>query len=509
MEPRRSPADPRFPVDDLDRLLLERVRPADWVQPTPRDRYDLVVIGAGTGGLVTAAIAAALGARVALVERGLMGGDCLNVGCVPSKALIRAATAWEEGRRAHRRLGAPAPSGAGDFATVMRRLRSLRAEISSHDSAARFRDLGVDVFLGEGRFSGGDRVEVDDRTLRFRRAVIATGARAAELPVPGLRELGYLTNESVFSLTELPRTLLVVGGGAIGCELAQAFVRLGSDVTLLEAADRILPGKDSDAAAVVRRALETDGVRVITGARLTNAESGKEQRAELGFRVEGREEKVGVEEVLVAVGRAPNVEDLDLHRAGVECAENGVMVDERLRTSNRRVFAIGDVASSLRFTHLADAHARIVVRNALFHGRAKATELVVPRVTYTSPEVAHVQAARHRLRRAGDPITVHFAEIDRARIDGDTEGFLRLHLAHGSDTILAATVVGKHAGEIISHLTTAITREIGLSRLGETIFPYPTHSEILRRAADQHRRGSLTPTIRRGMSLYFRATRRF
>ncbi len=498
-------AETPFPADEHDRLLLERVRPEHWENPRPADRYDLMVVGAGTGGLVTAAIATALGARVALVERGMMGGDCLNVGCVPSKALIRAASGWKEGRRANREMGGPALSGEGDFPAAMRRLREIRASIAAHDSAARFRDLGVDVFLGEGRFTAGDRLEVDGRALRFRSAVVATGGRPAIPDVPGLGEAGYLTNETIFSLASLPHSLVVIGGGPIGCELAQSFARFGSRVTILEAGTSILGQDDSDAARVVRDALTADGVRVVTDARIERVEAGDGSRVRLRFRRDGRDETAEGDEILVAAGREPNLESLRLDAAGVETNREGIRVDDRLRTTNRRVHAIGDVASPLHFTHLADAHARLVVRNALFPGRGgRVSGLVVPRVTFTDPTLAHVQAGHAPIAGRGlRTLTTPFAELDRARIDGFTEGFLRLHLRGRSSTIVAATVVGPGAAEIASHLTTAIRMQIGLSSLGETIFPYPTFSEIIRRAADQDRRGNLTPAVKKAFRAFF------
>jgi pyruvate/2-oxoglutarate dehydrogenase complex dihydrolipoamide dehydrogenase (E3) component len=494
------------PLDEHNRRLREHVHPPGWANPEPRERYHLVVVGAGTGGLVTAAIGAALGAKVALVERHLMGGDCLNVGCVPSKAVLRAARAWAETREAAARFGAPVATGEGDFGRAMERMRRIRAGIAPHDSAERFRELGVDVFLGEGRFASGKTLRVGGETLRFRRAVIASGARAAVPPVPGLEGAGYLTNETIFSLTALPRRLAVIGGGPIGCEMAQAFARFGSEVTLLDMAERILTKDDAAAARVVARALERDGVRLLMGAQLRRVERQGDVRL---VQVEhaGGAETIACDALLVAAGRAPNVEGLGLHRAGVRCGERGVEVDDRMRTSNPRIYAVGDVASRFQFTHAADAQARLVVRNALFFGRAKASDLVVPWVTYTSPELAQVGLTAEAADAAGvevDTITVTMEDLDRARLDGATEGFLRVHLQKGSDTIVGATLVGERAGELISQLTQAMVAGVGLGKLGETIFPYPTHAEVLRRAADAWRRTKLTPNAQRAFDLFFR-----
>jgi pyruvate/2-oxoglutarate dehydrogenase complex dihydrolipoamide dehydrogenase (E3) component len=497
------------PLDAHNRRLLENVHPPAWTNPQPKDRYHLVVVGAGTAGLVTAAIAAALGANVALIERELMGGDCLNVGCVPSKSILAAARAWQAARDASARYHGPAVSGDGDFAAVMERMRRIRADISPVDGALRFRDeIGVDVFLGDGRFVAEDAVEVDGRRLRFHRAVIATGARAAIPPIEGLDGVAYLTNETVFSLTERPEHLAVIGGGPIGCELAQAFVRFGARVTVMDGAPRILGHDDADAAETVAAALRREGVQILTDARIDSVRqdgAGKTLRITRG----GASSEITASHLLVAAGRAPNVEGLGLEEAGVEYERKGIAVDERMRTSNPHVYAIGDVASRFQFTHAADAQARMVVRNALFFGRGKATDLIIPWCTYTSPELAHVGIAPDEVAEAGDDevetITIPMDESDRARTDGTTEGFFRVHLKAGSDTILGATLVAEHAGEIISQVTQAMTAGTGLGKLGETIFPYPTTAEVLRKAADAWRRGKLTSTARRAFGLFFRA----
>ncbi|HEY0015369.1 MAG TPA: mercuric reductase [Longimicrobium sp.] len=498
------------PLEAHNRRLLENVHPPAWSNPQPKDRYHLVVVGAGTAGLVTAAIGAALGARVALIERALMGGDCLNVGCVPSKAILAAARAWHTARTAAERFSGPAAGGDGDFGAMMERMRRIRADLSPVDSAARFRDeVGADVFLGEARFVDEDAVEVDGQRLRFHRAVIATGGRAAVPPVEGLADAGYLTNETIFSLTERPEHLAVIGGGPIGCELAQAFVRFGARVTLIENGPRILPHDDADAAEIVAAALRRDGVRVLTDARVDSvaaAGAGKTVRVTRG----GETTEIIASHLLVAAGRAPNVEGLGLDEAGVAFSEKGVEVDERMRTANPRIFAIGDVASRYKFTHAADAQARMVVRNALFYGRGNAEELVMPWCTYTSPELAHVGITPDQVAEAGDEvetITVPLEEVDRARLEGETEGFVRVHLKAGSDTLLGATIVAGHAGDLISQVTQAMTAGVGLGRLGDTIYPYPTTAEALRKAADRWRRGKLTPTARRAFDLFFRALR--
>ncbi|MCI0341723.1 MAG: mercuric reductase [Planctomycetales bacterium] len=495
-----APARPLVLPDDAhNRGLLRSVRPADWRNPAPAARYSLVVIGAGTAGLVSAAAAASLGARVALVERGLLGGDCLNVGCVPSKALLRAAKAAAAVRAAGE-FGVRVPAGwSVDFAAVMERLRRLRAGIAPHDSAERFRRLGVDVFLGEAGFVAEDAVEVAGTRLPFRRAVIATGARAAAPPIPGLAEAGFLTNENLFWLTEIPRRLLVIGGGPIGCEMAQAFARLGSTVTLVDVADRVLPRDDPDGAALLRARLASEGVRFLLGTKVLRAAAKGSEKA-VTVAHGGQEEALAADAVLVAVGRAPNVDGLQAEAAGVRVGRGGVEVDDRLRTANPRVYAAGDCCSAWKFTHAADAMARIVVRNAFFLGRARASALVIPWCTYTDPEVGHVGLtsteveARHGPVRA---ITVPLEDVDRAVLDGEPEGFVKVLTAGRSDRILGATVVARHASGMIGELSLAITHRLGLRALSATIHPYPTVSEALRKAGDEWQRSRLTPRVRR------------
>jgi pyruvate/2-oxoglutarate dehydrogenase complex dihydrolipoamide dehydrogenase (E3) component len=507
---------PPFPVeprDEANRELLGNVHPPGWINPAPKERYHLVVIGAGTAGLVAAAGAAGLGAKVALIERHLMGGDCLNVGCVPSKGVIRASRAWRDAREAALRFGGPSVprDAASDFGAAMARMRRLRAGISVHDGARRFQGLGVDVFLGEGRFVSPDAVEVGGARLRFRRAVIATGARAAVPPLPGLAAAGFRTNETIFNLTELPPRLAVIGGGPIGCELAQAFARFGCRVTHLVQETHILPREDADAAAIVQRAMAADGVQLELDMKVVEVRRRGAEKIVVFERADGRRELVA-DEILVAVGRAPNVEGLGLAAAGVRYGRRGVEVDDRLRTSNRRIFACGDVASRLKFTHAADAQARLVIQNALFFGRARVSALTVPWCTYTSPEIAHVGLYEGMAREKGieiETLTIPLSEVDRALLDGADEGFLRLHVAKGSrdGRILGATLVAEHAGDMLGELCLAVTHRLGLVKIAGVIHPYPTQGEVVKKAADAWRRGKLTPVVRKVLDLRFRIFR--
>jgi len=495
------------PDDVHNRALLSHVHPADWVNPVPAARYHLVVIGGGTAGLVSAAIASGLGARVALIERHLLGGDCLNVGCVPSKAVLRAARAWHEARRARGEFGGPTTAGEGDFGAAMERLRRLRAGIAPIDGAPRYASLGVDVFFGDARFTGADRVEVGGQRLRFRRAMIATGARAALPPIPGLADAQPHTNETIFSLTARPDRLVVIGAGPIGLELAQSFARFGSTVTVLNADARAMPRDDAEAAAVVEASLQRDGVVFHHGVQVTGVHrQGRVTTVQLT--TAAGPVVLETDALLVAAGRAPNVDGLGLEAAGVTYTTRGVQVNDRFRTSNPRVFAIGDVASPFQFTHAADAQARLAVPNALFFGLGggKASSLLIPWTTYTSPEVAHVGQTPAELEQRGtahDTITLPMHDNDRGILEGDTEGFFRVHVARGTDRMLGATLVCEHAGDMIGEIVSAMRQGHGLGTLAKTIRPYPTRAAIFGRAADQYNRARLTPTAKRVFAAFF------
>jgi pyruvate/2-oxoglutarate dehydrogenase complex dihydrolipoamide dehydrogenase (E3) component len=494
------------PDDAHNRVLLENVHPPDWKNPVPDGRYNLVVLGAGAAGLISAAIAAGLGGRVALVERHLMGGDCLNVGCVPSKSLIRSARAIAEIRRAES-LGVRVPDGVEvDFAAVMERVRRVRSGIAPVDSARRYRDeLGVDVYLGAARFTGPDRVDVEGTELRFARAVIATGARAAAPPIPGLDEVGSLNNETVFSLTERPARLAVIGSGPIGCELSQAFQRLGTQVTLLEMQAQIMGREDREAARIVESAMLDDGVRIELEAQLTGIDRVPEGKR-LRYERAGEAHELIVDEILVGVGRAPNVAGMGLVEAGVEYDERrGVIVDDYLRTRNKRIFAAGDVCLPAKFTHTADASARIAVQNALFgslmpFARKRVSALTIPWCTYTDPEVAHVGMYAHDADDAGiahDEYQIDLEHNDRSRTEGDTEGFVKVLVERGTDRILGATIVAGHAGEMISEISVAMAAKVGLGKLNDVIHPYPTQAEAIRAAGGAYTRTRLTPRVAR------------
>ncbi|MEY4176750.1 MAG: hypothetical protein RLY70_324 [Planctomycetota bacterium] len=530
----------RDPFSDADSRLDALVRPADWRNPRPADRYHWVVVGGGTAGLVAAAGAASLGARVALIERSRMGGDCLNHGCVPSKALLASAKAAAMVRAVVADSLVPnASPPVVDFPAVMRRMRELRSRLATNDSAVRFQGLGVDVFFGQARFVDRQTIGVDDARLRFRRALIATGARASMPPIPGLATADPLTNESLFDLEQLPRRLAVLGAGPIGCEMAQAFARFGAAVVIIESGRGVLPREDRDAAVVVERALQRDGVRIrvsASGLRVVRAENSAPAESRhiaataetamfdgassngSGWTIQG-EGPDGmwaetVDRILVASGRRPNIEELGLEAAGIAAGPNGVAVDDFLRTSNRLVYAAGDVCSPYRFTHAADFMARAAIRNALFWGRSRFSSLVIPWCTYTDPEVARVGLSEQDAASMGvsfETLVQPLSEVDRAILESppfasgrleqpgandEPDGFVKVLLRRGTDRIIGATLVAPHAGEMVGELTLALQYRLGLGKLGNTIHPYPTVADAIRKLGDQYQRRRLTPGVR-------------
>ncbi|HJU06793.1 MAG TPA: mercuric reductase [Nitrospiraceae bacterium] len=504
-----------LPDDEYNRVLVNNVHPQTWVNPEPSGHYNIVVIGAGTAGLVTAAVASALGAKVALIEKHLMGGDCLNVGCVPSKGVIRASRAWAEVRHADE-FGLHIPSGVKyDFAAVMTRMRKLRARISHTDSAHRYKKLGVDVFIGEGRFTGPDSVEVGGKRLAFKKAAVCTGARADAPAISGLQEAGYLTNETIFTLTELPPRLAVIGAGPIGCEMAQAFARFGSRVCLFERMSHILPREDADAAEVVQAQMKKDGLCLVFDSEVTRVERRGHEKI-VHYAINGNMQELAVDEILIGVGRAPNVEGLGLEKVGVEYGtKNGIQVNARLQTTNPRIYAAGDICFPFKFTHTADAMAQIVIQNALFPhpfglGYASTESLIIPWCTYTEPEIAHVGLYEADAKAKGlevETFTYKLDEVDRAILDGEDDGFARVHVKKGTDKILGATIVAAHAGDMINEFSVLMKAGLGLSTITNTIHPYPTQAEVVKKVANAWRKTTLTQSRKALLAKWFAWTR--
>lgn len=479
------------PDDEAERARLSHVRPPGWVNPTPAACYDLVVVGGGTTGLVAAQAAAALGRKVALVERYLLGGNCLNIGCVPSKALIRTSRLYAEMRDAER-YGAQVPADIRvDFAALMQRMRAIRARLSRTFSAHDLAAAGIDVFFGLGRFVGPAALSVGDSTLRFRKALIATGARPDTPQIPGLVAAGYYTNASVFDLTELPPRLLVIGGGPLGCEMAQAFRRFGADTTIVQHWPLFLPREERDAAQILSDAFARDGLAVRLNTQVVGVRLEGDQKL-VDLVSDDHHSTIAVDAILTGTGRAPSVAGLGLEAAGVKYdREHGVHVDDFLCTSNHHIYAAGDVCLDEKFNDTADASARIAVRNALERGREQFSDLVIPWCTYTDPEIAHVGLYVRQARERNIPVktlTVLMHDVDRAVADSEEAGFVKIHVREGTDRILGATIVARHAGEMISEITLAMVAGAGLQTLSRVMHPYPTQAAAITQAADAYLR---------------------
>lgn len=454
--------------------------------------YDFVALGGGTAGLVSAVGARYLGARVALVEREALGGDCLWTGCVPSKALIASARLAYRMRHAEQ-LGLRGTSPAHAFREVMERMRAARARVSEHDHPERFRTLGIDVLLGEARFAGTERVEVDGTgVIRSPRIVVATGSLPTAPPVPGLEGAGYLTHRTAFDSDDLPPSIVILGGGPVGLEFAQVYARLGSRVTVLELLPRILPREDPDVAEALRAILVAEGIAVQTGVQAVRVERQNGHKVVLAD--DGR--RFAAAQLFVAAGRRPATAGLELERAGIDSERGAVRVDARLRTSARGVWAGGDVTGGLQFTHVADYMAKLIVQNAFLPLKRRADYSTVPWVTYTDPEVAHVGLSQEEAEASGaTTYTYPFADLDRAIVDARTAGFVKISARRGR--ILGATILGHAAGELITPLVLAMQHGITLSRLSGTIYPYPTFVEGVKRAADACQRARLDGTAGR------------
>ena len=498
--------------------------------------YDLVVIGAGTAGLVTAAGTAGLGGRVALIERNLMGGDCLNFGCVPSKALISSARLIQEIRESEK-WGLDQQEPQFVFEKIFERMRERRAKIAPHDSRERFESLGVDVFHGEARFVSPQEIEInispspqssppgrggnpasgEVQRLRAKNLVIATGSRATIPTIEGINNVPYFTNETIFDgLKGKPENMIVLGGGPIGCELAQTFCRLGTQVTIIQRGEQLLPREDRDVAEFLERRLINEGVRVIKNvdARAVATSDAGNVTLEFLDRQSGglAERTVFADALLVATGRSPNLEGLDLKSAGVEFNERGLRVTDYLQTSQRHIYAAGDVIGPFLFTHMADAQARVVVRNILMPFqflRQKMNYSVVPWCTYTDPEVAHVGLGEKEAQQRNldyDLFVVLLEDIDRAVVESEEAGFGKILTQKGSDKILGATIVAPHAGDLLHEFVLAMKAGIGLATIASTIHAYPTFAELARKAGDKYNRTRLTPTAKKLFAwLYARA----
>lgn len=494
------------PFDEHNVKLLDNVHPSTWQNPEPLPMYNLVVVGAGAGGLVSSIGAVGLGAKVAIVESNLFGGDCTNFGCVPSKALIESAKVAHTIRNAEKYGVETEGNVRVNFPKVMERMRKIRAEISDFDSAARLSSLGIDVFIGKGVFDSPNSLIVDGKKLKFKKCIICSGGKAYIPSIPGLSTVSYLTNESLFNLTELPKRLIVVGGGPIGMEMAQAFQRFGSQVTVLVRGAKILDKEDEDAALVVQKEIEKDGVRILTHCQQKEIRTTEDGGVAVSLSYKESDESEDVDRVieadkiLMATGRRPTVLGMGLDAAKVKYSEtDGIEVNDFLCTSNNCIFAAGDCCSKFQFTHAADAMARICIQNALFFGSAKFSQIIMPWCTFTEPEIAHVglyPRDLHQRKIKFDTFVKEFSENDRSVCEGNTIGFVKIHVKTGTDQIIGSTIVGENAGDMISEVTALMHGGVGLYKLGNVIHPYPTRAEAIRQTGDQYFHHSLSPFTR-------------
>jgi pyruvate/2-oxoglutarate dehydrogenase complex dihydrolipoamide dehydrogenase (E3) component len=476
--------------------------------------YNVAVIGAGTAGLVTAAGTAALGGCVALIERNKMGGDCLNFGCVPSKALISSGRLIQQIRESEK-WGLDRQEPRFVFERVFERMRARRAKIAPNDSQERFESLGVDVFHGEARFVSSYEIEVDGQRLCAKNFVIATGSRAAIPKIEGIDHVPFFTNETIFDeVKEKPERMIVLGGGPIGCELGQVLARLGVKVTIVQRASQLLPREDSDVAEVLQRQLEREDVRIEFDAEAKSA-TRQDNSVRLDcLRKDGSGFQLDAEALLVAAGRIPNIDKLNLDAAGVRFNKRGVVVNEYLQTSQPHIYAAGDIAGSFQFTHLADAHARVVVRNILMPLqllRQKTEIAVLPWVTYTDPEIAHVGFGEREAQKSNiayDLFVVPLEEVDRAVVESEESGFAKVLTAKDSDKILGVTIAGAHAGDLIHEFVLAMKSGIGLGTIASTIHAYPTFAELARKAGDKYNKTRLTPRAKKVFTWLYKRARR-
>jgi pyruvate/2-oxoglutarate dehydrogenase complex dihydrolipoamide dehydrogenase (E3) component len=473
-------------LDRDDRAaLMRRVRPQEWSNPRPRDIYDLVVVGAGPAGIEAAQHARRLGLSVALVERNQLGGNSLNAGSIPSKTLIHSARLCAQIRDAAEFAVSSPEQLKLDFAALKARMMRVRARIAEYHAVDRLQHEGVEVFFGDAKFSGPAALALGTTPLQFKKAIIATGARAHPPNFPGLDEIGYRTSSNIFDMPELPQRLVVIGGGPLGCELAQAFCRLGSRVTIIQNDPKFLPREERDAAELLSESMARDGVDIMLNTTVVGAHAENGTKFVDGANYD-KKVSVAADEILLSIGRIPNVENLGLEIAGVDCDDKGVKVDDFLRTTNHNIYAAGDVCMSHKFTNVAWVSARIAVRNIFENSEVRHSEMMIPWCTYCEPEIAHVGMQVWDAREKSIPVktyTVMMQDVDRAITGGQDDGFVKLHVQEGTDKILGATIVASRASELINEVSVVMSSGIGMSDLARVIHTYPAQSEAIRLAA--------------------------
>jgi pyruvate/2-oxoglutarate dehydrogenase complex dihydrolipoamide dehydrogenase (E3) component len=481
---------PRAKPDD-EKTFLRRVRPGDWKNPAPRSNYDLAIVGAGPAGLSAADSAARLGFSVALIERNRVGGNSLNVGSVPSKAIIRTARVYGTMRDAEE-FGAPIPNEpALEFGKVMARMRRIRTRISEYNSIHDLAALGVDVIFGNAQFAGAGAILVGGTHVQFKKALVVTGARPRTPDIPGLDETGYRTSATFFEMDALPKRLAVIGGGPLGCEIAQAFCRLGSQVTIVQNDPKFLPREERDAAEILSRSMARDGVEIRLNTTVIGArrENGAKILKTVSNEIKG---EIEADEILLSIGRVPNVEGLDLEAADVAFnTDRGVTVDDFLRSTNPNVYAAGDACLALKFTNAAQFSARTAVQNALMQAQLRWSSSAIPWCTFCDPEIAHIGLHVREARQQSIPIksfTVMMQDVDRAITDGQDTGFVKIHIAEESDKILGATIVASRASEMINEMAVIMSAGIGMRALAEIVHTYPAQSEAIMLAARAYKR---------------------
>jgi pyruvate/2-oxoglutarate dehydrogenase complex dihydrolipoamide dehydrogenase (E3) component len=477
---------PTDPAPDAEQDYLRRVRPIGWQNPKPKSRYDLAVLGAGPAGRAAVELAVRQGLSVALIERERLGGNSLNVGSIPSKAIIRAARACAAMRDIEQ-LGAPASAAAAaDFGAVMARMRRIRSRIAEYYSVDRLQAEGVDVYFGDAQFAAPNALTVGGARVGFKKAIVATGARPSPSDIPGLAQLGYLTSDSIFEMEALPKRLGIIGGGPLGCELAQAFSRIGSRVTLVQNEPKFLPREERDAAELLSLALARDGVETRLNTTVVGARGGHAEKL-IDVVNDDLKYSIAVDEILLTVGRMPNVEGLDLDAAGIATEPGeGIKVDEFLCTTNADVYAAGDVCKEDKFANVAEASARIAVRNAFGGKEQRQSHWTVPWCTYCDPEIAHIGMHVMDARLESIPIkgfTIMMQDVDRAITDGQDDGFVKIYIREGSDEILGATIVAARASEMINEMSVVMSAGIGMRRLATILHSYPAQSDAIRLAA--------------------------